>query len=105
MVTQVIEPRLVDLVAKLENTPDPNEGLQRLLHREIRRRLNRYNLTDRQLSEKYRMTFDEFQRQGIVKQEGYSFEVETDFCDWEMAITGIRSLEGYLTEVKEDARG
>ena len=102
MVTQVIEPRLVDLVAKLENTPDLNEGLQRLLHREIRRRLNRYKLTDHQLSDKYNMTFGEFQQQEIVKREGYSFEVETDFCDWEMAITGIRSLEGYLIEVKGD---
>jgi hypothetical protein len=103
MATQVIEPRLADLVAQLENTADLNQGLQRLLQREIRRRLNRYELTDRRFKEKYGMTFDDFQQQEMVKEKGYSFEVETDFCDWEMARSGIRALEDYLAEVKDDA--
>jgi hypothetical protein len=33
----------------------------------------------------------------MVKKLNYSFEVESDFCDWEMAISGIRYLKKDLS--------
>jgi len=96
---KVAEERLIYLVNTLADTDDFNEGLQRLLETEIRRRLNRYQLTDRQLQRKYGMTFEEFCERDVVKERGYSWEVESDYCDWEMAVGEIRHLEQRLKEV------
>ncbi len=96
---KVAEERLVYLVNTLTDTDDFNEGLRRLLETEIRRRLNRYQLTDRQLQRKYGMTFEEFRERDVVKERGYSWEVESDFCDWEMAVGEVRHLEQRLKEV------
>ena len=73
--------------------------LSKILENEFRRRLNRYLLTDRLLRKKYHMSFAEFRDKEQVKKENYSFEAETDFCDWEMAITGIKCLREDLAEL------
>ena len=45
------------------------------------------------------MSFAEFRDKEQVKKESYSFEAESDFCDWEMAITGIKCLREDLAEL------
>ncbi len=49
---------------------------------------------------KYKMSFKEFRDQEILKKLNYSLEAESDFCDWEMAITGIEYLQKDLAELK-----
>ena len=44
----------------------------------MRRQLARYDLTDRQLSKKYGMSFSEFERRQVTKQMDYSWEAEFD---------------------------
>lgn len=75
-------------------------SLKQIMINEIRRRLNRYELMDQRFRRKYGMSFEEFREQRMVEKEGYSFEVESDFCDWEMAVTGISSLKEYLSELQ-----
>jgi hypothetical protein len=91
--------RMLEIANRLESSEDPDASLKRILENEIRRRLNRYELVNRRLQSKYGMTFEEFRDRDIVQQRGYSFEVEGDFCDWEMAISGIRSLKQDLAEL------
>ena len=50
------------------------------------------------------MSFEDFRDLEVVKELNYSLEAETDFCDWEMAITGIESLQEYLAELLETNR-
>ncbi|MDO8726139.1 MAG: hypothetical protein Q7J35_08735 [Candidatus Methanoperedens sp.] len=38
------------------------------------------------------MDFEEFKRRGIVKESGYSFNVEEDYCDWELSSDGIKTI-------------
>jgi len=59
---------------------------------EIRRRMNRYELVARRFRHKYSMRFEEFRKRRVVEKQGYSFEVESDYCDWEMAVTGLAAL-------------
>ena len=66
--------------------------MQRILVSEIRRRMNRYELVDRRFRHKYGMRFEEFRDRRVVEKQGYSFEVESDYCDWEMAVTGLAAL-------------
>ncbi|MFX1299182.1 MAG: hypothetical protein ACFFD2_30515, partial [Promethearchaeota archaeon] len=82
-----------------ESGKDSEAKLIKILENEYRRRLNRYYLIDRLLRKKYNMSFEEFRDQDMVKKLNYSLEAESDFCDWEMAITGIECLQEDLTEL------
>ena len=50
------------------------------------------------------MRFEEFRNQELVKKFDYSLDAESDFCDWEMAITGIECLQEDLAELLESNR-
>jgi len=91
--------RVARIVGTLEPEADWETGLQRILENEIRRRLNRYEWIDHQFQQKYGMDFESFRRFNIVAEKDYSFEVESDFCDWELAQGGIRSLKRELSEI------
>jgi len=48
---------------------------------------------------KYGMTLDEFDATGVVEARGYSWEVESDAGEWELAVDGIRSMRRRLEEL------
>jgi hypothetical protein len=72
----------------------------RLAEHELRRRLARYQLADRLFQEKYGMTLAEFEANAVVTAQGYSFEVESDHQDWELAVDGIRTIERQLASLR-----
>ena len=76
---------------------DPIEGTIRLVLNELRKKLTEYTLMDKIFRERYKMDFEEFKRKQIVENLDYSFDVEEDYCDWELAIDGIKSI---TTELK-----
>ncbi|MEW5801893.1 MAG: hypothetical protein AB1847_07270 [bacterium] len=84
-----------------ESGGDSESKLKKILENEYRRRLNRYHLVDRLLRKKYKMSFEEFRDQELLKKLNYSLDAESDFCDWEMAITGIEYLQKDLSELLE----
>ena len=55
----------------------------------------------RNLESKYQMDFDSFKAEKMVEKQGYSFEVENDFCDWEMAVDGIATTRRKLNKLQE----
>lgn len=75
--------------------------LRALLESEYRRRLSLYSLTNRVLKKKYGMTFDEFESQRIVERRGYSWEVESDAIEWDLAMSGTRTMQRKLAELIE----
>jgi len=101
---EAVSERIVNLIARLEPEQDTNSALERLLENELIRRLNRYQFTERTLSRKYGMSFAEFKAQRVVERQGYSFEVESDSWDWEMALDGIETVETILAELKGNGR-
>ena len=96
----VISERIVHLVTQLEPERDADSALEQLLENELIRRLNRYQFTDRTLNRKYGMSFSEFKARHIVEERGYSYEVESDSWDWEMALDGIETVEMMLADLK-----
>jgi hypothetical protein len=56
-----------------------------------------YELLNRLFVTKYGMDFGTFRDQNIVAKYGYSFEVESDYCEWEMAVTGLAALKEQAT--------
>jgi len=77
--------------------------VQNLLEGEYSRRLARYRHADFLLSLKYGMTFDEFIKQRVVRQKNYSWDSESDAMKWETAISGIKTMERHLRELREAA--
>jgi len=89
----------------LEGLPTPagdlDDKLLALLEAEYRRRLSRYNLTNRLMTKKYGVSFDEFERQRYTEQHGYSWEVESDAIEWDLAASGIRTMQRKLSALLE----
>ena len=82
-------------------TQDVHSKVRYLLETEYMRRLGRYHRANSLLSEKYGMTFEEFTAQRVVKQRGYTWEVEKDAMDWEVAIYGMETMRNRLVGLKE----
>ena len=79
---------------------DPGQTLERkvekLAEQELLRRLARYQLADHTLRGKYGLSLAEFEAAKTVEKHGYSFEVESDHQDWDLAIDGIQTIERQL---------
>lgn len=99
--TVVVSDHIISLVSRLEPDQDVDTTVERLVENELVRRLNRYQLTDRTLSGKYQMSFEVFKTQNLVEERGFTFEVESDFWDWEMAQDGIETAQAMLAELQE----
>ena len=96
--------RLLQTIHRLETANEPIEDkLSRLLESEIRRRLAQYEMTDRLFQKKYGISLEEFEKKDMVRQLGYSFEVESDHQDWDMAVDGIKTLRQELARLKGKA--
>jgi len=78
---------------------EPKEGTIQLVIHDLRRRLAEYRLMDNRLREKYKMVFEEFKSKRMVEELGNSFEVEGDYCDWELALDGIETINKELKKL------
>jgi len=70
-----------------------------VFQRDYLRRLTRYRMTDDFYMKKYNMDFKSFEKARIVDSQNYTFEVESDAQEWELAIDGIRTVEKRLKEL------
>ncbi len=91
-----ISERVLEVIDSLEPGDTLEEKVIRLAENELRRRLARYQLADRQFRSKYSMTLEEFEASDMVRRGNYAFDVESDHQDWDLAVDGIRSIERQL---------
>lgn len=75
------------------------DELKEVLRRDYLRRLTRYRMTDDFYQKKYGMNFENFEKANIVEKQKYTFEVESDAQEWELAIDGIKTIERKLKEL------
>ena len=78
---------------------DPEEGTIQLVINELHRRLAEYKLMAKLFKERYKMDFDEFKSKKVVESSDHSFEVEEDYCDWELALDGIQTISAELKKL------
>lgn len=78
---------------------DMDHKRRSLLEAEYRRRLARYHLTERQLSQKYGMNFETFEKEKVTEKQEYTWEVESDAIVWETAVDGIWTMGKRLREL------
>lgn len=75
------------------------DELNYLFRRDYLRRLTRYKMTDDSYRRKYNMDFESFENANIIEKKNYSFEVESDAQEWELALDGIKTIEKKLKEL------
>lgn len=76
--------------------------IKTLLMRDYMRRLTRYRMTDDFFKKKYGMDFAGFDKKNLVQKENYSFEVESDAQEWELALDGINTIEKKIKEISHE---
>ena len=57
--------------------------VRKILIEDIKRRLTEFQLIDNRFRKKYGMTLDEFEQRNIIKEKEFSFEVESDYHEWD----------------------
>ncbi len=85
--------KIIDLI--------PDKEIKDAVLNEYKRKLVLYKLTDEQLKKKYGMSCKEFEEKNVVKEKGFSWEVEKDAMDWEHAVEGIRYIQEKITKIKD----
>ncbi len=91
----------MEAILKKQIDEMPENELKEVIQRDYKRRLTRYRMIDDVCNKKYGMNFEEFQKKNIVKKENYSFEVESNAEEWELAIDGIKTIEKKLKELMD----
>jgi hypothetical protein len=86
-------------------TADVDEKLRLLLVAEYRRKLTHFRLTDKQLTQKYGMSFEAFEQKQVTKELGYSWDVESDAIGWETALDGIQTEKKRLFKLIGEQSG
>ena len=79
----------------------PDEKIRLLLKSEYRRRMARYRHIDHLMESKYGVSFDEFVARRMVREKGFSWDVESDAMNWETAISGMKTMERKLRELQQ----
>ncbi len=78
------------------------DDLQHFLRRDYLRRLTRYRMMDDFFRKKYGMDFDIFEKTNVVQREDYTFEVESDAQEWELALDGINTVKKKLKDLSDE---
>jgi superfamily II DNA or RNA helicase len=78
----------------------PEDDLKDAIKSEYKRKFTLYKITDEKFRKKYGMSFEEFDKKNIVKEKGFSWEVETDALEWEHSIEGMRYANSKLKEIE-----
>ena len=96
-----ISEEMVNLTRKVISEENIERGMAKLLYNETRRKLIEYELLDRNLAKKYGMSFDEFREKKMIEKFGYTWEVEKDYQNWEIARDGIETMEEIIDKVRD----
>jgi len=81
---------------------DIDYKVRKILREDIKRKLVEFQLIDNRFQKKYGVTLDEFEKRNIIKEKGFSFEVESDYHEWDSAVDAIKTLK---TKVEDLSKG
>jgi hypothetical protein len=95
-----ISEEMVNITQKVISEENIEKGMAKLLYNETRRKLIEYELLDRNLTKKYGMSFAEFREKKMIEKLEYTWEVEKDYQNWEIARDGIEMMEELIDKVR-----
>ena len=75
--------------------------LRKILSEDIKRKLIEFQIIDNRFRKKYGMTLEEFEQKNIIKEKGFSFEVESDYHEWDSAVDAIKTLKAKIEDLSK----
>lgn len=96
MPTMTLSPQTGLLLTKITDTPDLETALWRVLHDYTGLKTEQLRQQVGAFESKWGMTFEEFARRcesASLGQDPYAYDVESDFWDWEKAVTLLEHYE------------
>lgn len=91
-----VSPKLGEFLTKVTQTSDLETAFWQVFNEYVAMKMAALREANRNYERKWEMTFDEFSRQsrdGVLKADPYSWDVEQDFWDWEQTITLLHHYE------------
>ena len=86
-------------VQRLFPNASMDQAVAELLLERAQKNLIKYRSMARQFEAKYRQSFDDFRK--AVLHSHPAAEVEQDYFDWELAVTGIADMEDEIARLKD----
>jgi phage/plasmid-associated DNA primase len=81
---------------------DLDSKVKHIIIENLKRKSAEYHLIKRRFEKKYGMILEEFERKNVIKERGYSYEVETDYHEWDSAVDAIETIELHIKELSEN---
>ena len=83
---------------------DLDYKVRKILIEDFKRKLVEFQLVDNRFQKKYGVTLDEFEKRNIIKEKGFSFEVESDYHEWDSALDAINALKVKIEDLSRNSR-
>lgn len=90
VLTVTLSPQAGLLLTKITNTPDLETALCKVLHDYTSLKIQQLAQQIEAFERKWGMTFEEFSQRSAsdtLGEDPYAYDVESDFWDWEKAVT------------------
>jgi hypothetical protein len=81
---------------------DLDYKVRKILKEDLKRKLIEFQLIDKLFQKKYEMTLDEFEKRNIIKEKEFSFEVESDYHEWDSAVDAIKTLKAKIKDLSSE---
>jgi hypothetical protein len=95
-----VSPRIGVLLSQVTETPDIETALIKVLMEYLDLKIERLRQRIQSYESKWQMPFEEFAERseaGTLPQDPFSYEVESDFWEWEQAETLLKHYETLQT--------
>lgn len=95
----IMSPKLGEVLVKTTHSKDIDDALNKIFSEYLELKLKTLSEEIHGFQKKWNMSFEEFKghfKKGTLKEDAYSFSVETDFWQWEEAET----LKNHYEEIK-----
>lgn len=89
------------VINRLERGRALNVKCKKIVESEIKRRLSEYELIDHRFSTKYGMSLSQFEKNQMLKRKKYSYDIEKNYHDWDLAVDGIKTMKKELRQLQK----
>lgn len=79
---------------------EPETVLASALKKEVISRIIEFHYIIKKFEQKYKTSFEDFEKQDLLNILGHTWTVEEDYYEWDRAVTELRNLEEVLRDLE-----
>lgn len=78
---------------------DLDTKVRKIIIENLRKKLAEFQLIDNRFMKKYGTTLEDFENKNIIKEKRFSYEVESDYHEWDSAVDAIKAIQFYIKDI------